>query len=130
MKNCISSVLTARIIVPCEAPTRVNHTVTAIRHSVRRKISMLTEKNLRNSSVLKSLLISGRTGAYLTVMNETPTIIPIHWAVRVPQATPLICILNTMTSTRLTTILDILIINDIHIGVFASFIPSSHPDMT
>ena len=55
MKNCISSVLTARIVVPCCEPTRVNHAVTAIRHKVRKNMSELTEKNRFNS--LESIII-------------------------------------------------------------------------
>ena len=82
----MSRVLTASMTVPCVEPTRVNHTVTTIRHKVRNRMSILTEKSVFNSVGLTSEFRDGNSGWYFKNAIEIPTMNPIHCALSVPQA--------------------------------------------
>ena len=130
VNSCISSAFTASISAPCIDPTRVNHMVTATRHSVRRNISALMRKNSRS-------LPPSNTSPNVTFIhplrrthNHSPSRNPAHCAVSVPNATPVIRSFSPNTSARLTNIFSTSINIDTHIGVRESCIPTNHPVST
>lgn len=99
----MSSALTAKTVSFMAAPADVKYDITKTMHTVRRKMSLFTEKKRDMPRASNTSTHSGRGKplAYLMRHNATHMARPVYCAVTIPSATPLMPNPRTYTKNRL-----------------------------